>query len=249
MPITVDGIEYESTFGLPGVPVYFKAGQQQSGEYPTDFADESIVGGAVSGTSYTYRDWYVNPPATLDLPILLPNKQALEDLAALRAYPVDNGGDPYELHTAQWDWTATLDKLTWNGLYGDGPVQARATFTRVADISAGSDVTPSTPPTTVTAGYVAGTDGLDVEIDINQGPGPDGSGTTSSDGYVDDFWIEWGDGSPSEHITGGPWTIGSIPTVPHTFPAPSPTPADYVVEITVYRNSVASDPFATVVTV
>jgi hypothetical protein len=89
---------------------------------------------------------------------------------------------PYELHTAQFDWTATLDKLTWSGAYLDGPVQAKATFTKIADLG----LTAPTGPTTVTAGYVAGVDGLDVDLDLNQG-------TSSSDGEVDSYDVEWGD--------------------------------------------------------
>jgi hypothetical protein len=235
MPV-IDGIDYESTFG----GVMFSAGQQQSGEYPTDFADETIVGGAITGTSYTYRDFFANPPDTLDLPILLPDRATLDDLAALRAYPVDNGGVPYELHTTQFDWTATLDKLSWDGAYLDTPVRAKATFTKVMDLG----LTAATGPTTVTAGYVAGVDGLNVDLDLNQG-------TSSSDGYVDDYWVTWGDGTPAQHVTGGPWSIadGEIPIASHTFAAPSPTGADYVVEVSVNRNSVASDGYATVVTV
>jgi hypothetical protein len=157
----IGGILYESSFG--GVP--FSASQAQSGEYPTLFETEDIVSGAVSGTSYRYVDWFSNPPDSLDLPILLPDRATLEALAALRAYPVDTGGVPYELHTAQFDWTATLDKLTWSGAYLDGPVQAKATFTKIADLG----LTAPTGPTTVTAGYVAGVDGLDVDLDLNQG--------------------------------------------------------------------------------
>jgi hypothetical protein len=242
--VEIDGIDYESTFG----GVIFSASQAQSGEFPTDFAEETIVGGAVSGTSYTYRDFFSNPPDTLDLPILLPDRATLEALAALRAYPVDNGGVPYELHTAQFDWSATLDKLTWSGAYLNGPVQAKATFTKIADLG----LTAPTGPTTVTAGYVAGVDGLNVDIDLNFGPGPGGSGgTTSSDGLADDYWITWGDGSPADHVTGGPWSIADaeIPIASHTFAAPSPTGADYVIEVSVNRNSVASDGYATVVTV
>jgi hypothetical protein len=234
MPV-IEGIDYESTFG----GVAFSASQAQSGEYPTDFADETIVGGAVSGTSYTYRDWYSNPPDTLDLPILLPDRATLEALAALRAYPVDTGGVPYELHTAQFDWTATLDKLTWSGAYLDTPVQARATFTKIADLG----LTAPTGPTTVTAGYVAGVDGLDVDLDLNQG-------TSSSDGEVDSYDVEWGDTNTS-HVTGGPWSIADaeIPIASHTYAAPSPTGADYVVTISVVRNGVTSSDYATVVTV
>jgi hypothetical protein len=238
--VEIEGIDYESTFG----GVIFSASQAQSGEFPTDFAEETIVGGAVSGTSYTYRDWFSNPPDTLDLPILLPDRATLEALAALRAYPVDTGGVTYELHTAQFSWQATLDKLTWSGAYLDTPVQARATFTKVQDLG----LTAPTGPTTVTAGYVAGPDGLNLDIDLNFGPGPGGSGgTTSSDGQIDDYWIEWGDGTPSDHVTGGPWAIGSIPIASHTYAAPSADPSEYVVEITTYRNSVPSEPYATVV--
>jgi hypothetical protein len=234
MPV-IDGINYESTFG----GVAFSASQAQSGEFPTDFADETIVGGAVSGTSYTYRDWYANPPDTLDLPILLPDRATLESLAALRAYPVDTGGVPYDLHTAQFDWTATLDKLTWSGAYLDTPVQAKATFTKIADLG----LTAPTGPTSVTAGYVAGVDGLDVDLDLNQG-------TSSSDGEVDSYDVEWGDTNTS-HVTGGPWSIADaeIPIASHTYAAPSPTGADYVVTISVVRNSVTSDDFSSVVTV
>jgi hypothetical protein len=233
--VEIDGIDYESTFG----GVAFSASQAQSGEYPTDFADETIVGGAVSGTSYTYRDWYANPPDTLDLPILLPDRATLESLAALRAYPVDTGGVPYDLHTAQFDWTATLDKLTWSGAYLDGPVQAKATFTKIADLG----LTAPTGPTTVTAGYVAGVDGLDVDLDLNQG-------TSSSDGEVDSYDVEWGDTNTS-HVTGGPWSLADaeIPIASHTYAAPSPTGADYVVTVSVVRNGVTSSDFSTVVTV
>lgn len=58
-------------------------------------------------------------------------------------------------------------------------------------------------------------------------------------------------GSPGEHITGGPWLTGgsAIPIALHTYAAPSPTAGDYVVEITVNRNSVPSLPYATVVPV
>jgi hypothetical protein len=234
MPV-IDGIDYESTFG----GVAFSASQAQSGEYPTDFAEETIVGGAVSGTSYTYRDWYANPQDTLDLPILLPDRATLDALAALRAYPVDTGGVPYELHTAQFDWTATLDKLTWSGAYLDTPVQAKATFTKIADLG----LTAPTGPTTVTAGYVAGVDGLDVDLDLNQG-------TSSSDGEVDSYDVEWGDTNTS-HVTGGPWSIADaeIPIASHTYAAPSPTGADYVVTISVVRNGAISDDFSSVVTV
>jgi hypothetical protein len=233
--VEIDGIDYESTFG----GVIFSASQAQSGEYPTDFADETIVGGAVSGTSYTYRDFFSNPPDTLDLPILLPDRATLEALAALRAYPVDTGGVPYELHTAQFDWTATLDKLTWSGAYLNGPVQAKATFTKIADLG----LTAPTGPTSVTAGYVAGVDGLDVDLDLNQG-------TSSSDGEVDSYDVEWGDTNIS-HVTGGPWSIADseIPIASHTYAAPSPTGADYVVTISVVRNGVTSGDFSSVVTV
>jgi hypothetical protein len=234
MPV-IDGIDYESTFG----DVAFSASQAQSGEFPTDFAEETIVGGAVSGTSYTYRDWYANPPDTLDLPILLPDRATLEALAALRAYPVDTGGAPYDLHTAQFDWTATLDKITWSGAYLNGPVQAKATFTKIADLG----LTAPASPTTVTAGYVAGVDGLDVEIDANQG-------SSASDGSIDSISIEWGDGDTDTN-SGGPWSLADaeIPILTHTYAAPSPTGADYVVTISVVRNSVTSDDFSSVVTV
>jgi hypothetical protein len=233
--VEIDGIDYESTFG----GVVFSASQQQSGEYPTDFADETIVGGAITGTSYTYRDWYANPPDTLDLPILLPDWATLAALAALRAYPVDNGGVPYELHTTQFDWTATLDKLSWDGAYLDTPVRAKATFTKVADLG----LTAPTGPTTVTAGYVAGVDGLNIDLDLGQG-------SSSSDGFLDSYDVEWGD-SGTSHVTGGPWSIadGEIPIASHTYAAPSPTGAEYVVTISVVRNGVTSSDFSSVVTV
>jgi hypothetical protein len=239
VPITVEGIVYESDFGRPLTPVYFQAGQQQGGEFPTDFADELIVGGAVSGTSYLYRDWYANGPPTIDMPIMLPDLAALNALAGHLAYPVDNGGEALELHTAQFDWQATLDKLTWSGIYTGAPIQAKATFTQKQDLG----LTAPTGPTTVAAGYVAGVDGLDVDLDLNQG-------TSSSDGSIDSYDVEWGD-SGTSHVTGGPWSIADaeIPIASHTYAAPSPTGADYVVTISVVRNGVTSSDFSTVVTV
>lgn len=244
MPV-IAGTDYSDSFG----GVSFLAGQNQAQARKTEYADEVIVGGAVTGTSYVYRDHYALPPDTLDLDILVPDRATFEALAALRGYPFDAGGVPYELviPAQAIDWTASLDELTSNGAYLDTPLRCHAVFTKIADLggSGGGGVTPATPPTTApTAGYVAGVSGLDVEIDPNQG-------TASAEDLIDDYWIEWGDGSPSEHITGGPWRISAaeLPVTPHTYGAPSPTPADYVVEITVYRNGVASDPFATVVTV
>jgi hypothetical protein len=226
---TIDGIDYESTFG----GVIFSASQAQSGEFPTDFAEETIVGGAVSGTSYTYRDWYANPPDTLDLPILLPDRATLDALAALRAYPVDTGGVPYELHTAQFDWAATMDKLTWSGAYLDTPVQAKATFTKIADLS----LTAPTGPTSVTASFVFGTDGLDAEFDAN--------GASSSDGQIDVVNWEFGDSGIATQT--GPWETGgsNIPTQLHTYAAPG----EYVVNCSVERNGVTSDDFSVLVTV
>jgi hypothetical protein len=227
--VVIDGIDYESTFG----GVTFSASQAQSGEFPTDFAEETIVGGAVSGTSYTYRDFFSNPPDTLDLPILLPDRATLEALAAIRAYPVDTGGEPYELHTTQFDWTATLDKLTWSGAYLNGPVQAKATFTKIADLG----LTAPTGPTSVTASFVFGTDGLDAEFDAN--------GSSSSDGQIDTVNWEFGDGDIATQT--GPWSTGAsnIPTQLHTYAAPG----EYVVNCSVERNGVTSDDFSVVVVV
>lgn len=237
MPV-IGGTDYSDTFG----GVSFLAGQNQAQARKTEYEDEVIVGAATTGTSYVYRDWYASPPDTWDGDILVPDRATFEALAALRGYPFDNAGVPYELviPAQAIDWTASLDELTSNGAYLDLPLRCHAVFTRIADVTSPA----STPDQTPTAGYVAGVSGLDVEIDLNQS-------TTASDGYIDEYWITWGDGSPAEHVTGGPWSIADneITVTPHTFGAPSPTPYDYVVEITVYRNGVASDPYATVVQV
>jgi hypothetical protein len=234
MPV-IDGIDYESTFG--GVP--FSASNDQSGEFPVDSGTEDIVGGAVSGVSYRFIDWYANPPDTLDLPLLVPDRETLEALAQLRAYPVDNGGTPYELITAQFHWQALMTALSWSGAYLNNPIKAKASFVKIADLG----LTAPTGPTTVTAGYVAGVDGLNVDLDVNQG-------TSSSEGEVDSYDVEWGDTNTS-HVTGGPWSIADaeIPIASHTYAAPSPTGADYVVTISVVRNGVTSSDFSTVVTV
>lgn len=234
---TIDGIDYPDTFN----GVAFLAGQNQSQTRKTEYADEVIVGGAVTGTSYVYRDWYSNPSDTWDGDLLLPNQAAFEDLAALRGYPVDSGGVPYELSIpAQGiDWTASLDDLSSNGAYLDSPLKCHATFTRIDNL-----VAPSTPPTSApTAGYVAGVSGLDVELDVNQG-------TSSADDTIDSYDVEWGD-SGTDTVTGGPWSISAaeIPLATHTYAAPSPTAADYVVTVSVVRNGVRSADFSTVVTV
>lgn len=229
-------IEYESTFG----DVPFKALSDQSGEYPTDFATEDIVGGAVTGTSYRYVDWYVNPPDQLNLTMLLPDRERLEALAALRAYPVDNAGVPYPLRTAQFDWTATLDKLTWSGAYMDGPIKATGTFTKIS----GGLVVPVVPAVPVpVAGYIAGVSGLDVDLDLNQN-------TTAADDLIYSYNVEWGDTNTST-VTGGPWSISAmaIPIASHTYAAPSPTGADYVVTVSVVGTGGLSLDFSTVVTV
>jgi hypothetical protein len=225
--------DYPDSFGA----VAFEATTNQTMPRKTEFSDETIVGGAVTGTSYTFRDWYSSPPDVLDLDILVPDRATFEALAELRGY----AASPYELAIpAQGiDWTASLDELTANGAYLDTPLKCHAVFTKKADLG----LTAPTGPTTVTAGYVAGVDGLEVDLDLNQG-------TSSSDGEVDSYDVEWGDTNTS-HVTGGPWSIADseIPIASHTYAAPSPTGADYVVTISVARNGVTSSDFSTVVTV
>lgn len=236
MPV-IGGTDYSDTFG----GVAFLAGQNQSQARKTQFEDEIIVGGAVTGTSYVYRDHYALPPDTWDGDILVPDRATFEALAALRGYPFDNAGVPYELviPAQAIDWTASLDDLTSNGAYLDTPLKCHAVFTRIADLTSPA----STPDQTPTAGYVAGVSGLDVELDLNQG-------SASSDDLIDSYDVEWGDTNTS-HVTGGPWSISAaeIPLASHTYAAPSPTAADYVVTVSVVRNGVRSDDFSTVVSV
>jgi hypothetical protein len=231
--VEIGGWIYPDSFG--GVP--FEATTNQTYKKGVEFSDETIVGGAVSGLSYTFRDWYSSPPDVLDLDILVPDRATFEALAELRGY----AASPYELAIPAQGigWSASLDELTANGAYLDTPLKCHAVFTKVADIA-----TPApTGPTSVTAGYVAGVDGLDVDLDLNQG-------TSSSDGEVDSYDVEWGDTNIS-HVTGGPWSIADseIPIASHTYAAPSPTGADYVVTISVVRNGVTSGDFSSVVTV
>lgn len=229
--VTIAGIEYESSFGA----VSFAAGAQQSFPRKTDFAEETIVGGAVTGTTYVYRDWYALPPDVLDLSILLPDVATFHALADLRGYPVANGGVPYELMIPGQaiHWTATLDELTQQAAYRtDTPFLARAVFTRIADI-----VAPSVPGIPPVAGFVFGTDGLDAVFDANS--------SSAVDGFIDTVNWEFGDGNIATQT--GPWATGAanIPTQAHTYALPGV----YVVTASVVRNAVISDDFSTLVTV
>lgn len=229
---TYDGIVYDSSFG--GVP--FAAGKAQGLTLDTQYADQTIAGGAVTGTSYTYRDWYATPPDVLELELLLPDRATLDDLAALRGYPADNGGVPYDLVLPQFSWTATLDKLTTAAAWMDVAIVAHATFTKVADL-----VAPAASPAAPTAGYVWGASGLDAALDLNQG-------SASPDGLLDSYDVEWGDTATSNVDSGGtPWdlSLAAVPIATHTYALAG----DYVVTVSVVRNGVRSDDYAAVVTV
>ena len=228
--VLIGTVEYESNFG----GIVFSAGREQGGEYPTEFAAETIIGGAGSGDSYHYVDWFSAPPDTLDLPILLPDRATLDALAALRGYPIATGGVPYELHTTQFQWQATLDKLSWSGAWYDTPVQARAVFTKVADLGISAPSVYAAPVTNV----VYGANGLTAEFDVN--------GSTSEDGVISSWSIEYGDAAVATFT--GPWTVGSfaIPTQLHTYAAPGV----YVVNVSVKNSAlIESDNYALLVEV
>jgi plastocyanin len=225
--VEIGGWSYPDSFG--GVP--FEATTNQTYKKGVEFSDEVIVGGAVSGLSYTFRDWYASPPDVLDLDILVPDRATFEALAELRGY----AASPYELVIpAQGiDWTASLDELTANGAYLDTPLKCHVVFTKVADLG----LTAPTSPTTVTASFVFGVDGLDAEFDAN--------GASSSDGQIDVVNWEFGDSNIATQT--GPWETGgsNIPTQLHTYAAPG----EYVVNCSVERNGVTSDNFSVVVVV
>lgn len=231
MPI-IDDIDYDSTFG----GVIFQCGRAQGLAFEAQFADTTIVGGAVTGTSYTYRDWYASPPDVLDVEILVPDRATLDDLAALRGYPVDNAGVAYELYTPQVSWSATLDKLTTSQAWMDVPIVAKAVFTKVADLVAPAAAVTTAP----TAGFVWGVSGLTASLDLNQD-------TESPDGEIDSYSVEWGDAATTSESTGAPWEIAAIeiPVATHTYAAPG----TYVVTVSVVRSGETSADYSALVTV
>lgn len=230
MPL-VNGIDYPDTYG----GVAFLCGQNQSMPRKTEFADEKIVGGAVTGTSFVYRDWFANPPDPLDTDILVPDRATFEALAALRGYPVDTGGIFPELDVPAQGiaWIASLDEITAQGAYMDTPLRCHAVWTKIMDVASPAGA----GPVTVTASFVFGPSGLTVGFDAN--------GSTSSDGVLDQVNWEFGDTNIATQT--GPWDTGgsNIPVQNHTYAAPGA----YVVNCSVERNGVTSSDFSVVVVV
>lgn len=134
---------------------------------------------------------------------------------------------------------AVLEELDASDWWMGGQQKVRASFVVVSQPAV---VEPTPAPT---ASFVYGNTGFLVELDINS--------STTPDGLVDVWHVEWGEDSDGDTVMDfdtytappGGWTLGSTPTQFHTYT----TPGQKIVTVSIERNGVLSADYSAVVEV